>query len=181
MGMISVPSRKTFSIPDNNIPGSLGIIFGEMEEVRRLLLKQVKGISQEILDYTPDINKFETIGTQLFHIADVENSWIFEHIDGEQLDYEQWKYAFGIREKLDPPQLTKKPLDYYLTILNDVREKIKDRIFEFKEEDAKNIFSSSLGKTTLEWVLFHIHQHESHHIGQINLNKRLFKLYNSNK
>ncbi|MHA2029228.1 MAG: hypothetical protein ACW99Q_07545, partial [Candidatus Kariarchaeaceae archaeon] len=67
-----MPSRKTFSIPTSNIPGSLGIIFGEMDEVRQLLLKQVKGISQEILDYTPDINKFETIGTLLFHIADVE-------------------------------------------------------------------------------------------------------------
>ncbi|MHA2099324.1 MAG: hypothetical protein ACW99A_11595, partial [Candidatus Kariarchaeaceae archaeon] len=67
--MTFMPSRKTFVIPKNHVPGSLGLLFGEMEEVRRLLLKEIKGISQEILDYTPDINTFETIGTMLFHVA----------------------------------------------------------------------------------------------------------------
>jgi uncharacterized damage-inducible protein DinB len=173
--MTFMPSRKTFVIPKNHVPGSLGLLFGEMEEVRRLLLKEIKGISQEILDYTPDINTFETIGTMLFHVADVENSWIFEHVDGEQLDYEKWKYAFGIREKLDPPQLIGKSINYYHDILNDVREKVRERLMDFNEGDEKNITSSSLGKTSLGWALFHIHQHESHHIGQISLIKRLFK------
>ena len=160
---------------------SLSLIFAEMEEVRRSLLREIKDLTQEQLDYSPDINKFETIGTMIFHIVDVENSWIFEHIDKEELDFEKWKYAFPLtlRKKLTPRQEIGKPLSHYLNLLSEYREKTRKRIAKFHEEGASEIHTSKMGKTSVEWVLFHIQRHESHHTGQINLVKRLYKLHYS--
>ena len=153
--------------------GRLGYLVGQMIDVRKLLLKEIEDLSQDELDYTPDINKFETIGTLIFHIADVENSWMFEAVDGQELDFEKWKYSFPLRQNLDPRQQTGKNLAYYNNILKVTRENVIARIEKFKDSDLKKEYSNRYGRFTLEWVLYHNTQHESHHIGQINLLKRL--------
>ena len=158
------------------IKGSIGFLIGQMDDVRNLLLKEIEGLTQEVIDFTPNIHKIETIGTLLFHIADVENSWMFEFVDGEKLDMESWKYAFPLRQSLDPPQLTGKPLEHYLEILRETREKVRNRVARFREADATRMFSNDWAKYSLEWVLYHNQQHESHHVGQINLLKRLYEL-----
>ena len=37
------------------------------------------------------------------------------------------------------------------------------------------VYTNRFGTFTLEWVLYHNSQHESNHIGQINLLKRIRK------
>ena len=157
--------------------GTIGFLVGQMEDVRTLLLNEIKGLTQEEIDYTPDVNTVETIGTLVFHIADVENSWMFEAVDGQKLDFDKWKYAFPLRQTLNPRQQTGKPLDYYLEILKETRENVKKRIEKFTDEDLQKHYSNRFGNFTLEWVLYHNQQHESHHIGQINLLKRLYRVY----
>ena len=160
---------------DNSFDTRIAYIVGEMENVRQLLLKEIKDLTQEELDYTPDIDKIETIGTLLFHIADVENSWMFEAVESQELDMETWKYAFPLRQQLDPRQQTGKPLDYCLKILSDTREKVLQNVIKFRDSDLDKQYSNRFGNFTLEWVLFHNQQHESHHIGQINLLKRMYR------
>ena len=160
---------------DNSFDTRIAYIIGEMENVRQLLLKEIKDLTQGELDFTPDIDKIETIGTLLFHIADVENSWMFEAVEGQELDMETWKYAFPLRQQLSPRQQTGKPLEHYLKILNETRENVKKILMKFRDKDLNKEFSNRFGEFTLEWVLFHNQQHESHHIGQINLLKRLYR------
>ncbi|MCY3413148.1 MAG: DinB family protein [Candidatus Heimdallarchaeota archaeon] len=148
----------------------------QMKLTRKYLLKEINGITQNELDFSPDINKFETIGTMLFHIADVENSWIFEHLDGQEVDFETWKWAFPLRLQLNPVQRTDKIIDFYLMTLEEVRKNVMQYLDQFSNENLSKVFESKMGKSTLEWVLFHIHRHEQHHIGQINLLRRLFKM-----
>ena len=93
-----------------NYDERISFLLGEMEDVRNLLLKEIEDLNQEELDFTPEIDKIETIGTLIFHIADVENSWMFEAVEGQELDLETWKYAFPLRQQLDPRQQTGKPL-----------------------------------------------------------------------
>ena len=160
---------------DNSFDTRIAYIVGEMENVRQLLLKEIKDLTQGELDFTPDINKIETIGTLLFHIVDVENSWMFEAVEGQELDMETWKYAFPLRQQLSPRQQTGKPLEHYLKILNETRENVKKILMKFRDNDLNKEYSNRFGEFTLEWVLFHNQQHESHHIGQINLLKRLYR------
>ncbi|MFX1577953.1 MAG: DUF664 domain-containing protein, partial [Promethearchaeota archaeon] len=59
--------------------------FSMMEEVRKRLLKKVEGLSDEEIDFTPNEQNIETIGTLLLHIAGVEWAWIFGDIDGKEV------------------------------------------------------------------------------------------------
>jgi len=171
-------SDKLIVPRDSKTEGTISFLLGQMADVRRLLLEQIEGLTQEELDFSPDINKFETIGTLLFHIADVENSWMFEFVDGQELDFEEWKYAFPLRQKLDPRQKTGKSLAYYLEILEKTRAAVVQRVRQFSSEEATRMFfhPAQQASYSLEWVLHHNQQHESHHIGQINLLKRWYRL-----
>ena len=153
----------------------ISFILGEMEDTRKLLLEQIKDLTQEELDYSPDIDKIETIGTMIFHIVDVENSWMFEAVEGEELDLETWKYAFPLRQQLNPRQQTGRPLSYYLDLLTKTREKLLKNLEKYTDKDLEKVYSNRFGTFTLEWVLYHNSQHESNHIGQINLLKRIRK------
>ena len=141
-------------------------------ETRKRLFRQLEGISQKNLDYSPNINRIETIGTLLLHIAAIEWSYIFEDIDKKEMSYEKWKYAFALREDLVPIQLTKKPLEFYTQILNEVREEVLQRLRKMNDSDLENLINSDNRQITIEWILYHLNQHESVHIGQINFLKR---------
>lgn len=162
---------------DKNYNERISFLLGEMDDTRNLLLNEIKDFTQEELDFTPDIDKVETIGTLLFHIADVENSWMFEAVEGEELDLETWKYSFPLRQQLDPRQQTGKPLEHYIKLLEEVRSNVKKNMIKYTDKDLQKVFTNRFGTFTLEWVLYHIAQHESHHLGQINILKRL-KKYN---
>lgn len=160
---------------DTNYPKKLSFLIGQMIDTRNLLLKQIEDLTQEELDFSPDIDNIETIGTLLFHIADVENSWMFEAVEGKELDLETWKYAFPLRQQLNPRQQTGKPLPHYINILNDIRDKVLKNLLKFNDNDLKKEYSNRFGTFDLEWVLYHNVQHESNHIGQINILKRLLR------
>ncbi len=142
---------------------------------RERLLYKLKDVTDEILDFTPDEKTVETIGTLLYHIAAVEHDWIFYDIDKQEIDEERWKYAFATRSD-DIDQLKGKGLQFYLDALQEVRDKIFNRFKKFSDNDLKRSIESE-GKTfTIEWILFHLLNHEAVHIGQISLLKRLYRL-----
>ena len=159
---------------DKNLSPKIAELYGMLSETRIRLLEEVEGITQEQLDYSPNITKIETIGTLLFHIAAIEFSWIYEDIFKKEMDYEEWKYAFALRESLDPPQVTGRPMSFYLDKLRDLREKVYETLQTMKDDQLQSIIESGTNKYTIFWILHHLNQHESLHIGQINFLKRLY-------
>lgn len=159
---------------DKTLSPRISEIYAMLTETRMRLLQEVEGINQEQLDYSPNIRKFETIGTLLFHIEAIEFSWFYEDIYKEVMEYEEWKYAFALREKLDPAQLTGKPVSYYLERLEQLRSRMDKTLQQMKDEELHTIVESGERKFTIYWILHHIHQHEILHIGQINFLKRLY-------
>ena len=168
--------RATKLSKDSNLTRSLAILESQMEEVRNNLLKQIEKISEEKIDYSPDEHEIETIGTLLLHIAAVEWSWIFEDIDGREMDYEEWKYAFPLRPSVNIPQLKGKDKRYYLEKLHQVRDNVKKRMYEMTDEDLERTVMSGGDSFTIEWVFHHLIEHESLHLGQIQLLSRLSRL-----
>ncbi len=173
---IPLNSETHFHLPkDPNLSPRLAIWFAQMEEVRERLLKTAKPLDVSLLDFTPNETKIESIGTLLLHIAAVEWSWIFEDIDGMEMNFEQWKYAFAIRPSVNLPQLKGKPTLFYLDRLQKVRSEVYQRFLKMTDEDIDKIVGRD-EKYTIEWILFHIIEHEVLHIGQINLLSRLGQL-----
>lgn len=161
---------------DTHLTPKIAKLYAMLSETRERLLEQIKDISQEQLDFSPSITKIETIGTLLFHIAAIEFSYIFEDIYEEQWDQEEWKYSLALREQLDPPQMTGKPISFYLDKLSEIRERVYSKVLEWTDKDLDRVVKSGKREVTINWILYHINYHESVHIGQINFLKRLFKL-----
>ncbi|NPD89060.1 MAG: DinB family protein [Asgard group archaeon] len=145
-----------------------------MYETRERLFRVLRDLTQEELDYTPDERKFETIGTLLFHIAAVEWSWIFEDIDEQKMDFEEFKHGFALNPEVNIPQLKNQRLQFYVNKLEKIRQEVYQRLKKFKDEDLDRIVESEGEKYSIEWILFHLIEHEAMHIGQIQLLKRLF-------
>ena len=149
-------------------------LFSMMDRTRSRLLRVVEGLTDEVIDYSPDLERIETIGTLLLHIAAVEWSWIFEDIDGEEMDYEKWKHAFALREE-NLPQLTKQGLQFYIDRLIEVRSEVFVRLRNLDDSNLHTLVEVGNAEVSIEWILFHLLEHEAMHIGQISILKRLAK------
>jgi uncharacterized damage-inducible protein DinB len=135
-------------------------------------LEKITDITDEQLDYTPDEKKVETVGTLLHHIAAIEWSWIFEDIDGKEMDFEEWKYAFALRDGVKLPQQKGMGKEYYLEKLHYVRDQVYIRLMQLDDSDLSREVGDKQ-KYTIEWILYHILEHETMHLGQISLLLRL--------
>ena len=144
-----------------------------MQEMRERLLKSVKDLTLEELDYTLNERKVETIGTLLLHIAGVEWGWIFGDIDGQEMEFEKFKHAFALSSEVNIPQLKGQELQFYIDKLNETRQEVFQRLAKLEDEDLDRIVESEGKKYSIEWILFHLIEHESMHIGQILLLKRV--------
>lgn len=149
-------------------------MYGMLEKVREKLLKRVEDLTLSELDFTPDEENIETIGTLLLHIAAVEWSWIFEDIDGLEMDYEKWRVAFALREKI--PQTKGQKLKFYLARLIEVRDEVLKRISTLTDSELGHLVELDHAAVSIEWILFHIIEHEAMHIGQISMLKRLYQM-----
>jgi uncharacterized damage-inducible protein DinB len=157
---------------DDTLPPRIATWVSMMGKVRQKLLKTVEPLTDEEIDYTPDEKRIETIGTLLLHIAAVEWSWIFEDIDGKKMDYERWKHAFALRPDVNLPQLKHQGKKFYLTRLSAVRTQVYQRLQLMKDSELDTIVGDTY---TIEWILFHLVEHEALHLGQISVLSRLYK------
>lgn len=170
-----VSNNRTI-LPFAGYPPRIGRYLTQMEDVRRQVKKYVDGLTPEQLAWHPN-EKVESIGTVLLHIAAVECSWIGEDIMRRPMD-DEWKIAFPIRFGI--PQIKDQPLEYYLKTLDVVREQTKADLKSLEDEDLDRLITpldpgdpSNTSQFSMEWILYHVVDHEAHHKGQIAVMKRL--------
>lgn len=148
--------------------------FAQLEDVRRDTKKYVSRLTPAQLSWTPH-SKVESIGTQLLHIAGVERSWIGEDIEGRAMGNE-WELAFPLRTNF--PQVQGEPLEFFFEKLDAVREETRAVLSGLKDADLSREIqglgsAADSDRFTIEWILYHLVEHEAHHRGQIALLKRL--------
>jgi len=159
--------------PQPGFSPEIGTLTSMMGFTRMQVLHNVKGMSQQDLDFLLDA-KANTIGALLLHLAATETYYQMNTFDG----IEWGKFSEDAKKKWDVPMNLGEParkaikgnsLDYYLNLLNQTREK---SLAEFRKRDdkwlagpAKPDFMNNYGK----W--FHVAEHESNHDGQIKFLK----------
>ena len=163
---------------DSKLTPRVALLYSQLVEVRKNLLKMIKDIDDSVLDYTPDEREIETIGTLLLHIAAVEWSWIIGDLEKRELSFEKWKQAFPLRKGIDLAQQVGKGIEYYLEKLKEVRLEVYEKLKGFTDKDLDTVVKVEKRKFTIEWILYHVIEHEAEHLGQISLLKRLFKIKN---
>ena len=159
---------------EKNLSPRVGLLFSMMQKTREKLIDRIKELTQEEMDYSPHGRRIETIGTLLLHIAGVEWSWIFEDIGDTAMDYEKWKHAFPLREDID--QLTKKGKKFYLDRLSEVRNEVFEWLETINDDDLDRLIHLGDTDVSIEWILFHLIEHEAIHIGQISILSRMYDM-----
>jgi uncharacterized damage-inducible protein DinB len=165
------------------VPGfarGIGRYVAQLTETRGNLLREVANLSPEQLSWYPN-DETESIGTQLLHVAAIEWSWIFQDIFGRpDEEFDGWAEALPIR--VGAPQVTGKPLAYFTERLDRVRGQILDALRELSDDDLSRLVGEaplSEGEErrarlySIDWILFHLVEHEAHHVGQVELLRRL--------
>lgn len=159
---------------EDDLSPRAALLFAMMEKARERLIKRVESLSNDVLDYSPHGRNIETIGTLLLHIAGVEWSWIFEDINDTAMDYEKWKHAFPLREGID--QLTGQGIQFYLDRLAEVRKEVYEWLKTIDDDYLERTLQLGNTEVNVEWIIFHLIEHEAMHIGQISILLRLFKM-----
>jgi uncharacterized damage-inducible protein DinB len=175
--MSTAPSPRVVSCdPAPGYSPGIGRYITQLTLVRQELLGQLEGLSPAKLSWHPN-ETVESIGTQLLHVAAIEWSWVFEDISGRPAEeYTGWEEALPIRFGL--PQAVGRPLEAYLEKLNQVREETFAALRGLTDDDLPKLRPEQPAEPggeqyTIDWILFHLVEHEAHHAGQVELMVRL--------
>lgn len=159
----------------------IGRYVAQLQEVREDLLRELEGLTGAQLDWHPDAAT-ESIGTLLLHLDAVEWSWMHEDIFGAPSDAYpgQWAEAMPIRRGV--PQVTGRPLADYLRQLEATRAETLRILHDFSDADLPRLVGEAEPEPggekrsrlyTIDWIIWHVIEHEATHVGQVELLRRL--------
>jgi uncharacterized damage-inducible protein DinB len=159
----------------------IGRYVAQLAEVRRDLEEQVAGLTIAQLDGHPD-EQTESIGTMLLHLDAIEWSWMHQDIFGLPDDAYPGDWAEAMPIRVGAPQVTGRPLDQYLQQLAPTREETLRILRDFTDADLARLVGEAEPPPgwephsllyTIDWIIWHVIEHEATHVGQIELLRRL--------
>jgi uncharacterized damage-inducible protein DinB len=159
----------------------VGRYVAQLTEVREDLLHELDGLTPAQLDWHPD-DQTESIGTLLLHLDAVEWSWIHEDIFGAASDAYPGQWAEAMPIRVGAAQVQGRPLTAYLEQLAATRARTLEVLRGFGDADLARLVGESEpppGREprstlyTIDWIIWHIIEHEATHVGQVELLRRL--------
>jgi uncharacterized damage-inducible protein DinB len=169
---ISADERPNVFGPREGFAPQIGTLLSMMTWMRGVILRPVKDMTPEQLDYLLDKDS-NSIGAMLLHLAATERFYQIHTFEGKKWgdwkeeDKKRFNVAMGLGD--EGRKLIKgNNLDFYLSTLKEVRD---NTIKEFKNRDDRWLLSVdeswSWGPTNNYCKWFHVCEHESNHNGQI--------------
>ncbi|WP_207515176.1 DinB family protein [Longitalea luteola] len=155
--------------PKEGFSPQIGTLVSMMNWMRDTVLRSVKGLKQEELDYLHDA-KSNTIGAMLLHLAATEVFYQGNTFEGlrDFKDKATWSIPMSLGEQ-GRKTIKGHDLAYYVNILTETREKT---LTELRKRDDKwlmtvdpKFFGGQPTNNYCKW--FHVVEHESNHNGQI--------------
>lgn len=161
--------------PQPGFPPEIGTLVSMLAFTREQVLYNVKGMSQQDLDYLLDA-KANTIGALLLHLAATDHYYGLNTFGGMKWDSwpddekKKWDIPMNLGEAARKA-IKGHSLDFYLTALHESREK---NLAEFRKHDDKwltMVANEGDFKANNYAKWFHVAEHESNHDGQIKFLK----------
>ncbi len=170
------PTPETLCVfgPREGYSPQIGIFVSQLNWMRRVVVSRLKDLSQQDLDWLTDPGA-NSIGALLLHLAATEVYYGLNTFDG--LPWATYspeiKQHWGPAMKLGTlgrDRIKGNDLPFYLASLKETRE---HTLSEFRKRDDDWLMAVddgwAWGPTNNLCKWFHVCEHESHHLGQIDL------------
>lgn len=167
--MIEGWDRKQLSIEAlEGYEPEIGRLLWQLEVTRERTKERLVGLEPAVLDHQlPNEN---TIGTLLYHIANVEFDWLYvEVLQAEELPPEvEELMRFPMRDERGwLTMVSGRSLEEHLHVLNRIRQYLLVAYQQMDLADFRRPRHFEAYEVTPEWVVHHLIQHETEHRGQI--------------
>ncbi|UZO82107.1 DinB family protein [Aquimarina sp. ERC-38] len=144
-----------------------------LEDVGQRMMNSVKDLSIRELDYAPNPS-INSIGVVLVHISSLEyyyQLYTFSNKGFHPKKHKLWTIALEM-DKTARQEFKEESIEFYLEIYNNVRSNTLNLFSEVDDEWLENFSINSHKNNYFEWL--HVMEHQSQHLGQIYLLKRLY-------
>ncbi len=169
---VSTYSQAVIEAPDG-FSNDIGNMISMLDNLKGRVERIVKNLDQEQTDFLLDDNA-NRIGAIIYHLAATEayyQVFTFEKRMFNKEENEKWQVALSLGDEARE-ELKGKPIQYYLDIYNEVRQKTRELL---KTKDDKWFKKKRKGMSN-HWAWFHVMEHQANHMGQLALiTKRLPK------
>lgn len=161
------------SAPIAGFEPQLGLLLAALQDGTREGRDELGDADEDLIVWQPKAHS-HSIGAILLHIGDCENFWVEEIVAGKTPDQELAKRLLSVETKQyasrwpTPPRM---PLADYYAILDDIRKRTFETMRDFHDPaDTREHHGQTL---TIRWILAHVVEHESYHLGQAVLLKAI--------
>lgn len=134
-----------------------GRIFSHWAQVRSDLVATIYKFSQEELCFAVTRDSWP-VGQIILHIADCEDNWLHGVVRGE---YKPWIF-YNFPDYPTTPDI--------LEVLNQAGQRTVAFLDGLEESDLDKMYATPGGEQfSLDWILWHVLEHEIHHRGELSL------------
>ena len=167
--------RETLAVkPPEGYPPEIGVWLWAMAETRKKTKVYVEGIDQNIVDWAGPEGNENSIGTLLYHLANVEMGWLhFDTLEQpERFPEEDFPFEPFTEGRITP--VLGISLDDHLARLDRSRAIFLERIKEISLPDWSRLRSPEGEdyEVSPTWMVFHLVEHEAGHAAQIGVMKK---------
>jgi uncharacterized damage-inducible protein DinB len=144
-----------------------------LQDTRRRTIGELGNVSPATIDWLPE-SSANTIGTMLYHIADIEADWLYAEVLEQPIPAAVAAlFPFDTRDAQGHLiQVAGLSLEQHVRRLETVRDLLLDVYQQMDLGEFRRIRSLPAYDVTPEWVLYHLMQHEAQHYGQIVRTRR---------
>ncbi len=148
---------------------NISIMIYMLEDLKDRITEQIKDLDQSQTDFEFD-EKANSIGALVMHLVATEAYYQIETLEGRQWTEEEKKRlgVGGGLSETSKEQLKNKPINHYLGLWNEVREKT---LLGLKTKDDTWFAADIDEGVNNHWVWYHVMEHQANHMGQIALVK----------
>ena len=139
-----------------------------LQDARQRTLEELEGLAPAMVDWLPPDNA-STIGTVLYHLADIEADWLYVEVLEQSLPAELAAlFTYPTRDAQGRlTQVLGFALADHLQRLEVVRDHLLAVFQPMTLAEFRRVRSFPHYDVTPEWVLHHLLQHEAEHRSQI--------------
>lgn len=139
-----------------------------LQDSRARTMEELERLSPNILDWQPPDGE-SSIGTILYHIADIEADWLYAEVLEQEFPPEVAAlFTHATRDEQGHlTQIQGDSLEQHLHRLSIVRGLLLDTYQQMSLSEFRRARTLPHYDVTPEWVLHHLMQHEAEHRSQI--------------